>query len=182
MLSHLIPDLNRQISDNVETPPIRAPRGCTSLQHPTPPSNTGFQTLALSLSHSKPNGLVRGTMGSGQLPTRATVLCRRNHPTRGKTHTLGTRLLCREPRPGPRFHLPLWVPPVLYQHKPLTALRKAAIGPDKTRSSVRASITDNTRRMGFDPQRSHRHRSTDVLYVGATIVAGVLLVAWALFW
>jgi len=33
--------------------------------------------------------------------------------------------------------------------------------------------------MGFDPQRPHRRRPTDVLYVGAAIVAGILLVAWA---
>ncbi|MED5233272.1 MAG: hypothetical protein VYD15_06625 [Actinomycetota bacterium] len=40
---------------------------------------------------------------------------------------------------------------------------------------------DDTDTMGFDPQRSHRRRSSDVLYVGATVVIGILLVAWALF-
>ena len=40
---------------------------------------------------------------------------------------------------------------------------------------------DDTDAMGFDPQRSHRRRPSDVLYVGATVVIGILLVAWALF-
>ena len=33
--------------------------------------------------------------------------------------------------------------------------------------------------MGFDPQRRHRRRPSDLLYVGAAILAGVLLVIWA---
>jgi len=40
---------------------------------------------------------------------------------------------------------------------------------------------DDTDAMGFDPQRSHRRRPSDVLYVGATVIIGILLVAWALF-
>ena len=41
---------------------------------------------------------------------------------------------------------------------------------------------DDTDAMGFDPQRSQRRRPTDLLYVGATVVIGILLVTWAFFW
>ncbi|SVB85670.1 uncharacterized protein METZ01_LOCUS238524 [marine metagenome] len=34
--------------------------------------------------------------------------------------------------------------------------------------------------MGFDPQRRHRRRPSDVVYVAAALVVGALLVLWAL--
>jgi hypothetical protein len=34
--------------------------------------------------------------------------------------------------------------------------------------------------MGFDPQRPHRRRPSDVVYVAAALIVGVLLVLWAL--
>ena len=44
-----------------------------------------------------------------------------------------------------------------------------------------ASNADNTGGMGFDPQRPHRRRPSDVLYVGTAVVVAVILIAWALF-
>ncbi len=38
----------------------------------------------------------------------------------------------------------------------------------------------DTGRMGFDPQRRHRRRPSDVVYVAAALVVGALLVLWAL--
>ena len=35
--------------------------------------------------------------------------------------------------------------------------------------------------MGMDPTRPHRRRPADYVFVGATIIAGVLLLAWVFF-
>jgi hypothetical protein len=34
--------------------------------------------------------------------------------------------------------------------------------------------------MGFNPNRKHRRRPSDYLFVGAALVVAVVLVAWAL--
>ncbi|SVB81550.1 uncharacterized protein METZ01_LOCUS234404 [marine metagenome] len=34
--------------------------------------------------------------------------------------------------------------------------------------------------MGFDPQRRHRQRPSDIVFVAAALVVGTLLVLWAL--
>jgi hypothetical protein len=34
--------------------------------------------------------------------------------------------------------------------------------------------------MGFDPQRAHRRRPTDLVFVVAAVALGTLLVLWAL--
>jgi hypothetical protein len=44
-----------------------------------------------------------------------------------------------------------------------------------------ASDVDDTDGMGFDPQRPHRRRPSDVLYVSAAALVAVILVVWALF-
>ena len=40
---------------------------------------------------------------------------------------------------------------------------------------------NDTEQMGMDPTRPHQRRPADYLFVGATIVAGILLVLWVLF-
>ena len=41
--------------------------------------------------------------------------------------------------------------------------------------------TDDTDPMGMDPTRPHRRRPADYVFVGATIIAGVLLLVWVFF-
>ncbi len=40
---------------------------------------------------------------------------------------------------------------------------------------------NDTDHMGMDPTRPHQRRPADYLFVGATVVAGILLLLWVFF-